>query len=229
MMRRRSILKSLSVGLPLTTAAKTGQSLDCVAVDNLPQSGLDEPTFVAAGVDKDVRFYWRPSEYFADIGYPDVLAVAVINGDQVSLNADRRPDIDDYVILHELAHTLGYRHEDDRGIVQPITALLSQVGDRPPEVPLKESTNDVVSSFQAYAKMEWTADDLGVVTNAYGEGETRAAQLGHAVTQFGLSGSAATGAYIKHSFDGFGGRFKPGWRPNPENVLAGHFYGLPTA
>lgn len=228
-MYRRELLDGVTATLPLTVGVPTTDTrrLDCATIDEPPTAPLgDNESFTVTG-SKDVHIHWRSNDWFGEQGYKDAIALGIVNGTQSYLNKSRIDDINDYVVMHELAHNLGYRHGDDDGIVAPLTAQL-HVGDKDANVPLADSTRDVVASFDAYQLMdEWTADELGEITTAFAAGETKAVQLGHAVTKF-ASGDAPSGAFIRHSCDGFGGEFASGYRVNPEHVFAGHFYGLPS-
>jgi hypothetical protein len=224
------VLAALATGVGGTVAggvSAEGDGVECVEVEKGQIStSRGEPDFVASGSGAPVSAYWRSAEWFQDTLGSTPVAAAVIGGTEMFFNSDRESEVTDDVIAHELAHSLGFRHGDDRGIVQPLTVGFT-VGDKSPNEALKESTREVATTFDAYAYMEWTAADLGVVTTVYGGGDTRAVQVGHASTKYGEE-SDKTGMFFMSSFDGHGGRVTPGYRSDPDRIYTGHFYGLPT-
>lgn len=227
MYRREFLTTAASVGALGASCPVAAESAEChwCAAPTPKGSPLrdpgTDPSFTITGT-RPIEVYWQPQSYFDDWGYPFARGGAIIGGNRIVLNRDRADSIDDYTILHELAHCLGYRHGDG-GIVDTDTALYADTGDRRGTT-LATPTRDVATSFDAYFLIErWTANVLGELVTAFGQGDIPAVQLGTAVTRY-AGESRLEDIYIRHSFDGFGGQFPEGYRPDPQNVYAGQFY-----
>ena len=180
-----------------------------------------EPAFTVSGT-KPVDVFWRGQEFFDKLGYPFARALGSVGGDTAVLNRDDRGDIDDYTLLHELAHTLGYRHGDG-GIVDSDVALFSDAGDRD-GTELAGPTRDVADSFDAYdIYEEWDVETLGELGAAFAGDGLLVTELGTAGQRFAAN-SDVEDIHIKHSHTGFGGVFDAGPQPGSDNIYAGRFY-----
>jgi hypothetical protein len=179
-----------------------------------------EPDFIVSG-EKDVEVYWKPQEYFDERGYFFSYAVSNVGGSLITLNKGRLEEINDYVLLHELAHSLGYRHGDG-GIVNTDTALRN-TGDRMGNG-LKKSTKDVGNSFDAYRIYnQWGVETLGELGVEFAQDNLLVTELGKAGERF-ASNSSVEDLHIRNSHNGFGGKYDSGLQPNSNNVYAGRFY-----
>jgi len=179
-----------------------------------------EPSFTVTGT-KSVDVYWRGQGFFDERGHFFAFALGSVGGDTVVLNSDERAEIDDYSLLHELAHTLGYRHGDG-GIVDSDVALFSS-GDRNGSG-LAEPTRAVADSFDAYELYEeWDVGTLGELGGAFAGDELLITELGTAGQRF-ASDSEVEDVHIEHSHNGFGGEFDAGPQPASDNIHAGRFY-----
>jgi hypothetical protein len=165
-----------------------------------------------------------PESYFDDKGYHFARGVANLNGSIITLNNKYIDDMDDYVLLHELAHSLGYRHGDG-GIVDIDVALYENTGDRDrSQTELAESTTDVGDSFNAYdIYTAWDIDTLGDLGTEFAQDNMLVTELGTAGQRF-ASSSPIEDMHIKNSHNGFGGQFDSGPQPDSTNVYAGQFY-----
>jgi len=180
-----------------------------------------DPAFTVSGT-KPVDVFWRGQEFFDERGYFFARALGSVGGNTIVLNRDERTEIDDYALLHELAHTLGYRHGDG-GIVSSDVALFSGRGDRD-GTKLADPTRDVADSFDAYGIYEeWDVEALGELGVAFAGDDLLMTELGTAGERFAAN-SDVEDIHIKHSHDGFGGVFDAGPQPGSENIHAGRFY-----
>jgi len=180
-----------------------------------------DPAFTVSGT-KTVDVFWRGQGFFDERGHFFARALGSVGGDTIVLNRDRRTEIDDYTLIHELAHTLGYRHGDG-GIVNSDVALFSDKGDRD-GTELADPTRDVADSFDAYdIYEEWGVETLGDLGVAFAGDDLLVSELGTAGERFAAN-SDVEDIHIEHSHDGFGGEFDAGPQPGSENVHAGRFY-----
>jgi hypothetical protein len=207
-----------------TTSSDNEENSDwCASIsDNASQlaNPSGEPDFIVSG-EKDVEVYWKPQEYFDERGYFFSYAVSNVGGSLITLNKGRRAEINDYVLTHELAHSLGYRHGDG-GIVNTDTAL-SDTGDRTGDT-LEESTKDVGNSFDAYEVYErWDVGVLGDLGVEFAQDNLLVTELGKAGQRF-ASNSSVEDIHIRNSHNGFGGKYDSGPQPKSKNVYAGRFY-----
>jgi len=233
-MNRRAYIQSAAASCTVLSLSVSQASaddseddeLDCHTIESDIAEFSPDPDFIVSG-EKSVRAYWKDNEWFAEFGYGGTAAVGVINGSKIVFNNDEKDSITDDVVMHELAHTLGYRHGDDEGIVDTFTPH-RPVNDKQEDQELYPSTRDVATTFDPYLYCdEWSAATLGEIGQAFASGETKSTQLGYAATAFAMS-DHVDGVYYKHSFNGIGGKFTPGYQPDPEHTYSGHFYGLPT-
>jgi len=180
-----------------------------------------DPAFTVTGT-KPVEVYWRGQSFFDERGHFFARALGSVDGDTIVLNRDEQGEIDDYALLHELAHTLGYRHGDG-GIVNSDVALSPDTGDRD-GTELAGPTRDVADSFEAYdIYEEWDVETLGELGARFAGDGLLVTELGTAGRRFAAN-SDVEDIHIKHSHDGFGGEFDAGPQPGSENVHAGRFY-----
>jgi hypothetical protein len=180
-----------------------------------------EPSFTVTGT-KSVDVYWRGQGFFDERGHFFARALGSVGGDTIVLNSDEQGEIDDYALLHELAHTLGYRHGDG-GIVNSDVALFSDNGDRD-GTELAEPTRDVADSFDGYGIYEeWGIETLGELGVAFAGDDLLVTELGTAGERFAAN-SDVEDIHIEHSHDGFGGEFDAGPQPGSDNIHAGRFY-----
>jgi hypothetical protein len=180
-----------------------------------------DPAFTVSGR-KSVDVFWRGQEFFDKRGHFFARALGSVGGDTIVLNSDERAEIDDYSLLHELAHTLGYRHGDG-GIVDSDVALFSDNGDRD-GTELAEPTRDVADSFDGYGIYEeWGIETLGELGVAFAGDDLLVTELGTAGERFAAN-SDVEDIHIEHSHDGFGGEFDAGPQPGSDNIHAGRFY-----
>jgi len=180
-----------------------------------------EPAFTVTGT-KTVDVFWRGQGFFDERGHFFARALGSVGGDTIVLNRDERGEIDDYTLLHELAHTLGYRHGSG-GIVNSDVALSADTGDRD-GTELADPTRDVADSFDGYdIYEEWGVETLGDLGVAFAGDDLLVSELGTAGQRFAAN-SDVEDIHIKHSHDGFGGEFDAGPQPGSENVHAGRFY-----
>jgi len=180
-----------------------------------------DPAFTVSGTNP-VDVFWRGQEFFDKRGYFFARALGSVGGDAVVLNRDERTEIDDYALLHELAHTLGYRHGDG-GIVNSDVALFSGNGDRD-GTELADPTRDVADSFDGYdIYEEWGIETLGELGGAFAGDELLMTELGTAGQRFAAN-SDVEDIHIEHSHEGFGGEFDAGPQPGSDNIHAGRFY-----
>lgn len=180
-----------------------------------------DPAFTVSGT-KSVDVFWRGQEFFDKRGYFFARALGSVDGDTIVLNRDEQGEIDDYALLHELAHTLGYRHGDG-GIVNSDVALSPDTGDRD-GTELAGPTRDVADSFEAYdIYEEWDVETLGELGARFAGDGLLVTELGTAGRRFAAN-SDVEDIHIKHSHTGFGGVFAVGPQPGSDNVHAGRFY-----
>jgi len=180
-----------------------------------------DPAFTVSGT-KPVDVFWRGQEFFDERGHFFARALGSIDGDTIVLNRDERGEIDDYGLMHELAHTLGHRHGDG-GIVNSDVALFSDNGDRD-GTELADPTRDVADSFDGYdIYEEWDVETLGELGVAFAGDDLLVTELGTAGERFAAN-SDVEDIHIKHSHAGFGGAFDAGPQPGSENIHAGRFY-----
>lgn len=235
-MNRRTFLSSIS-SITLTSyitqtqtqtenESETSTESKCI-VRGHTYSALSEPDsdpdFTVSGK-KDVNVYWMPESYFDDKGHHFARAIADLNGSIITLNKKYIEEIDDYVLLHELAHSLGYQHGDG-GIVNSDVALYENTGDRDQsQTELAESTTDVGNSFDAYdIYTAWDVVTLGVLGTEFAQDNMLVTELGTAGQRFASSRSIED-MLIKNSHNGFGGQFDSGLQADSTNVYAGQFY-----
>lgn len=229
-MRRRTFLSmasstiATSYVLSSSTASNNEENSDwCVSItDKASQlaNPSDEPDFVVSG-EKDVEVYWKSQEYFDERGYFFSYGVSNVGGSLIILNKGRLEEINDYVLTHELAHSLGYRHGDG-GIVNTDTALFN-TGDRTGDT-LEESTKDVGNSFDAYEVYKrWNIETLGILGTEFAQDNLLVTELGKAGQRF-ASNSSVEDLHIKNSHNGFGGKYDSGLQTDSDNVYAGRFY-----
>jgi hypothetical protein len=130
-------------------------------------------------------------------------------------------------VLHELAHSLGYRHGDG-GVVDPDVALFADTGDRSPGGGLAASTRDVAQTFTGLRHIdsgEWGISTLGDLGSDFAAGGTGISQLGLAGSEFAVSETQQREeVYFDSDYDGFGGRFETGYRDDAANILTGRYY-----
>jgi len=163
-----------------------------------------DPAFSVSGT-KPVDVFWRDQEFFDKRGYFFARALGSVGGNTIVLNRDERTDVDDYSLLHELAHTLGYRHGDG-GIVNSDVALFAGRGDRD-GTKLADPTRDVADSFDAYDIYEsWDIETLGKLGVAFAGDDLLVTELGTAGERFAAN-SDVEDIHIRHSHAGFGGEF----------------------
>jgi hypothetical protein len=201
-------------------AAETG--------DGAPLTPTDDPDFVVDdSAAKSVNVYWRPGSVFADLGFPFARGYATIGGETIYLNSGAQSEINHYTVLHELAHSLGYRHGDG-GVVDPDVALFADTGDRSPGGGLAASTRDVAQTFTGLRHIdssEWDVETLGDLGSDFAAGGTGISQLGIAGQAFAMAdGQQREEVYFTDSYGGFGGRFETGYRDDAANVLTGRYY-----
>lgn len=180
-----------------------------------------DPDFTVLG-SKNVDVYWKSQDFFDARGYFFADAVANVGGNIIALNKGNSQYIDDYVMLHELAHSLGYRHGDG-GIVNTNVALFKDNGDRSGDT-LQSPTKDVGKSFDAYnLYTEWDVETLGELGASFAQNNLLVSELGEAGKRF-ASNNSIEDIHIKNSHNGFGGIHDTTIKSNPTNVYAGHFY-----
>jgi hypothetical protein len=194
----------------------------------LPTS--DEPDFTVTVPNSStdpVGIYWRPESDFTDLGVPFAYAYATLGGETIYLNSSEQSVIDHYTLLHELAHSLGYQHGDG-GIVDTDVALFSDTGDRSSGGGLAASTRDVAQTFTGLRHIdsgEWGVETLGDLGADFAAGATGISQLGIAGSEFAMADSKQREeVYFADDYDGFGGRFTPGYRDDATNILTGRYY-----
>jgi len=243
-MHRRKFLSSVGVGVSIVTSpipvrsvsdtesgSESGSEPEWCATEAQSETGVGsestqplasgDPAFTVSGTNA-VDVFWRGQEFFDKRGYFFARALGSVGGDAVVLNRDERTEIDDYALLHELAHTLGYRHGDG-GIVNSDVALFSDKGDRD-GAELAEPTRDVADSFDGYGIYEeWGIETLGELGVAFAGDDLLVTELGTAGQRFAAN-SDVEDVHIRHSHGGFGGVFDRGPQPGSENVHAGRFY-----
>jgi len=244
-MHRRTFLSSTTASVvavsPIPTRSESdtesesevgsGSEPEWCATEDQSESGSEsesaqplasgDPAFTVSGTNP-VDVFWRGQEFFDKRGYFFARALGSVGGDAVVLNRDERTEIDDYALLHELAHTLGYRHGDG-GIVNSDVAVFSDTGDRD-GTELADPTRDVADSFDAYdIYEEWDVETLGDLGVAFAGDDLLMTELGTAGERFAAN-SDVEDIHIKHSYDGFGGVFDAGPQPGSENIHAGRFY-----
>jgi len=211
------------------SGSESGSESEWCATEDQSGSGSEstqplasgDPAFTVTGT-KPVDVFWRGQAFFDERGHFFAYALGSVDGDTVVLNRDERTEIDDYALLHELAHTLGYRHGDG-GIVNSDVALFSDDGDRD-GTELADPTRDVADSFDAYDIYEqWGIKTLGELGVAVAGDDLLVTELGTAGERFAAN-SDVEDIHIKHSHDGFGGKFDAGPQPGSENIHAGRFY-----
>jgi hypothetical protein len=199
-----------------------------------PLTPTDDPDFVVESADSGagsattpVEVHWRPESEFADLGFPFAYAFATVGGETVYLNSGAESEIDHYTLLHELAHSLGYRHGDG-GVVNTDVALFPSTGDRSPGGELAASTRDVAQTFARLRHIdsgEWGVETLADLGADFAAGGTGISQLGIAGGEFAMAdGQQREEVYFESDYDGFGGRFESGYRENQETVLTGRYY-----
>jgi hypothetical protein len=198
------------------------------AGDGAPLTPTDDPDFVVDGsAAKSINVHWRPESVFADLGFPFAHAYAIIGGEIIYLNSGAHSEINHYTLLHELAHSLGYRHGDG-GIVNTDVALFADTGDRSPDGELAASTRDVAQTFAGLRHIdsgEWDVETLGDLGSDFAAGGTGISQLGIAGSEFAMAdGQQREEVYFESDYDGFGGRFETGYRDDAANVLTGRYY-----
>jgi hypothetical protein len=196
--------------------------------DGAPLTPTDDPDFVVDGsAAKSINVHWRPEATFADLGFPFAHGYATIGGETIYLNSGAQSEINHYTLLHELAHNLGYRHGDG-GVVDPDVALFANTGDRSPGGELAASTRDVAQTFAGLRHIDsgdWGIGMLGDLGSDFAAGGTGISQLGLAGSEFASpDGQQREEVYFTDSYDGFGGRFKTGYRDGAANVLTGRYY-----
>lgn len=229
-MDRRKYLSGIiasQLSIPLVRKSKqygTEESDFCIttSTDTSPLSFPDrDPNFVVSG-SKDINIYWVSQDFFDDRGYFFAHALADINGNTIALNKGNKNDIDDYTLLHELAHSLGYRHGEG-GIVNTDVALFNNTGDRNGKS-LKQSTKDVGNSFNAYTiYTEWDINSLGNLGSEFAADDLILSELGEAGKRF-ASTSSIEDLHIDNSHNGMGGIYNSGHQEDPRNIYAGRFY-----
>jgi len=222
-----SVIISSQLSVPLLRKSKqysTEESDWCIttSTDTSALSFPDtDPDFTVLG-SKNVDVYWKSQDFFDARGYFFAHAVANVGGTTIALNKGNSQYIDDYVILHELAHSLGYRHGDG-GIVNTDVALFEDNGDRSGDT-LQSPTKDVGRSFDAYdIYSEWDVETLGKLGASFAQNNLLVSELGEAGKRF-ASNSTIEDIHIKNSHNGFGGIHDTTIKSNPTNVYAGHFY-----
>jgi len=230
-MNRRKYLStvaSLSV-IPTLSQKKhsdnddTSESNRCVTInDNTAPFRVpsDDADFVVSG-EPDVNVYWKSQQFFNELGYITAQAIARVGGLNIILNEDKQEFIDDYILLHELAHCRGYHHGDG-GIVDTNTAWFPS-GDRTGTT-LEESTREVANSYDAYEiYSEWDIDTLGTLGTEFAQDRLTVNALGTAGKRV-ASNSNIEDLHIKHSHNGFGSIYDSGPQPDFDNIYAGQFY-----
>jgi hypothetical protein len=229
-MNRRKYLSGIiasQLSIPLIRKSKqysTEESDWCITTST-DTSALSfpnrDPDFVVSG-SKDVNVYWVSQDFFDDRGYFFAYALAGINGNIIALNKAKKKDIDDYALLHELAHSLGYRHGDG-GIVNTNVALFNNTGDRTGKS-LEQSTKEVGNSFNSYTiYTEWDINSLGNLGSEFAADDLILSELGEAGKRF-ASTSSIEDLHIDNSHNGMGGMYNTGNKEDPRNIYAGRFY-----
>jgi len=227
-MNRRRFLTSVGAAAVTAVVGKQQEQEQsgpdrCVAIDSdtAPFSvPSDDADFVVSG-EQDVDVFWRDQQFFNELGYVTAQAIARVGGLTIILNEDKQAFIDDYILLHELAHCRGYHHGDG-GIVDTNTAWFA-TGDKTGGK-LAESTEEVGNSFDAYdIYSEWDVETLGELGGEFAGGDLLVTELGTAGQRF-ASDSDDEDLHIKHSHEGFGGEYDAGPQPESDNVYAGQFY-----
>jgi hypothetical protein len=222
-------LSALSIGGGVLTSDTEGADNWC-AVNDIPedvgalQTPPGDPSFTVTG-EKSVSVYWQSGEYFKRNGLVGAQGVANLGGDLILLNRAQADSIDDYILLHELAHSLGFRHGDDDGIVDTDVALWPDRGDKAPTTDrLAPSTQAVASAFDAYRWIpSWDRDTLTYLRSEFDSGATGFKQLSRAALEFAAA-SVDEELYISHSHNGLGGVHDAGFQPTSDIVHAGQFY-----
>jgi hypothetical protein len=211
-----------------STASKEQEENWCESVttdSNLQplRTPSDTRSFTVTG-SKTVTVYWKPDVFFQEAGFPFAYAVATVAGDEIFLNKSKKSNINEYTILHELAHNLGYEHGDG-GIVNTSVALDSTTGDRKTDrKSLNDVTIDVATSFNGYNHItDWDIETLGTIGTDFAQGNTGIEQLSTTGKLFATV-SPREDIYITTSHNGFGGVYEDTYNPNPENIYIGHFY-----
>lgn len=229
-MNRRKYLSAIvssQLSVPLLKNSKqysTEESDWCITTST-DTSALSFPdrdaNFVVSG-SKDVNVYWVSQDFFDDRGYFFAHALANINGNTIALNKGNKKYIDDYTLLHELAHSLGYRHGEG-GIVNTNVALFNNTGDRTGKL-LKESTKDVGNSFDSYTIYnEWNINSLGSLGSEFAQNDLVLSELGESGKRF-ASTSSIEDLHIDNSHNGMGGIYNNEPQEDPRNIYAGRFY-----
>jgi hypothetical protein len=196
-----------------------------------PLDPPNKPDFtVSATADNSVppvEVHWREKSVFADLGHPFAYGYAEIGGETIYLNSGEQSEIDHYVLLHEIAHALGYRHGDG-GVVDTDVALFPNTGDRSPDGGLAEPTRDVAQTFTGLQHIdsgEWDVSILGDLGTDFASEETGISQLGIGGEEFAtVETGQREDLYFEDDYDGFGGRFTPGYQSDATNILTGRFY-----
>lgn len=241
-MHRRTFLSSVAASVSVSVVASpisvrsepdtesgSGSDAEWCATEHKSESesgpgqplASGDPAFTVSGT-KSVDVFWRGQEFFDKRGYFFARALGSVDGDTIVLNRDEQGEIDDYALLHELAHTLGYRHGDG-GIVNSDVALSPDTGDRD-GTELAGPTRDVADSFEAYdIYEEWDVETLGELGARFAGDGLLVTELGTAGRRFAAN-SDVEDIHIKHSHAGFGGVFAVGPQPGSDNVHAGRFY-----
>ncbi len=195
----------------------------CVQIDDNTsafRTPSEDPSFVVSG-DPDVEVYWKSNDFFEELGYLTAQGIARVGGRVVILNKDDSSFVDDYVLMHELAHCRGYHHGDG-GIVNTDTTWFP-TGDRTGDK-LKESTKEVGESYDAYEIYDqWDVETLGELGVEFAQDNLLVTELGKAGQRF-ASNSSIEDLHIKNSHNGFGGEYNSGPQPDSDNVYAGRFY-----
>jgi hypothetical protein len=244
-MRRRNFLSTVGGALLTSGVFATGDSAAdsdaeddgsdqwCIAESDTGDAGAPltpttDPDFVVDGsAAKSINVHWQPEAIFADLGVPFAYAYAAIGGETIYLNSGAQSRVDHYTLLHELAHSLGYRHGDG-GVVNSDVALFANTGDRSPGEGLAASTRDVAQTFAGLRHIDsggWDVEILGDLGSDFAAGGTGISQLGIAGSEFAMAdGQQREEIYVTDSYDGFGGRFETGYRDDAANILTGRYY-----
>jgi hypothetical protein len=178
-----------------------------------------DPSFIIPADGRpDVRIHWRDPEWFGTRGAGFAVGLGNIGGEDIALNFSYANSRNDWlhILMHELAHSLGYTHQDS-GIA---SYGYGGAEDFSSDQPLADSTRDVAKTFDGFRYMDWTIKDLSRLAGEYSKSKLGIGQLCHGALRY-AGDSKITGCYFEDEFEQFGGVIE-------NRVSESCFYGWPT-